>query len=163
MSGLNKQVSTDQEESGREMTKRLRNVNWDDYGISKHRYQELKAFCLQYGEKKSKIRYDLQKGIQYSNMPKGTGIGNPVEEQVIKNEMYKRDCSMIEEAAVRANPGLWKYIVKSVTLGIPYEYVEYDEELGRITVGKTEFNAYRRLFYHYLDVLKNGFKLSKVS
>lgn len=30
------------------MGKRLRDMTWEDYGISKHRYQELKASCLQY-------------------------------------------------------------------------------------------------------------------
>ena len=37
-----------------EKKKRLRDMTWDDYGISRHRYQELKAFCLQYYEKRGK-------------------------------------------------------------------------------------------------------------
>lgn len=62
-----------------------------------------------------------------------------------------RSRRMIEEAAVRASPGLWKYILKSVTRDLPYEYVTYDKELGRIPAGESEFYAYRRLFYYYLD------------
>ena len=27
--------------------KRLRDMTWDDYGISRNRYKELKAFCQQ--------------------------------------------------------------------------------------------------------------------
>lgn len=142
--------------------KRIRDMNWDDYGISKHRYQELRAFCLQYDEKKSKIKYGIS-AMQYDGQPKGNNIGSQVERQAIENNIYKNDCAMIEEAAIRANPGIWKYILKSATLGIPYEFIEYDEELGRITMGKTDFNAYRRLFYYNLDRLKNGFKLSNVS
>ena len=69
---------------------------------------------------------------------------------------------MIEEAAVRANPGIWKYILKSVTLGLPYEFIEYDSEQGRISVGRTEFYAYRRLFFHVLDFLKIGYKSSDI-
>lgn len=30
------------------MGKRLRDMTWEDYGISKNRYDELRAFCLQY-------------------------------------------------------------------------------------------------------------------
>lgn len=139
--------------------KRLRDMTWEDYGISKNRYKELKAFCLQYDEKKSKIKYGLS-AMQYDGQPKAHSTGSQVENQAIENEIYKKDCAMIEEAAIRANPGIWKYILKSVTLGIPYEFVEYDEELGRIMMGKTDFNAHRRLFYYNLHCLKNGFKLS---
>ena len=135
--------------------KRLRDMTWDDYGISKHRYQELKAFCLQYEEKKNKIRYGLS-SVQNDGAPAAGGVGRPTEQRAIDNEQYKRDCLMIEEAAVRANPRIWKYILKSVTLGLPYEFIEYDEELGRIAVGKTDFYAYRKLFYHFLDLEKLG-------
>lgn len=138
-----------------ETKKRLRNMSWDDYGISKNRYKELKAFCLQYDEKKSKIKYGIS-AMQYDGMPKGSGTESQVEAQAIENNIYKSDCAMIEEAAVRANPGIWKYILRSVTQGLSYEYVEYDSELGRIMVGQTEFYAYRKLFYYNLHNLKLG-------
>jgi hypothetical protein len=145
-----------------EQKKRLRDMNWDDYGISRNRYRELKAFCLQYDEKKSKINRGIS-AMRYDGMPAGTTVGSPVENQAIENNLYLRDCRIIEEAAVKANPGIWKYILRSVTQAMPYEYIEYDEELGRIPMGKTEFNANRRLFYHYLDELQIGFKLSAIS
>ena len=46
-----------------------------------------------------------------------------------------------------------------MTNDLPYQYIEYDEKLGRIPVGKTDFYALRRLFYHFLDNLKNGDKI----
>lgn len=88
------------------------------------------------------------------------GVRRPTEQQAINNERYTKDCHMIEEAAIRANPVIWKYIIKSVTQGLPYEFIEYDDELGRITVGKTDFYAYRRLFYSFLNDLKIGDKSS---
>lgn len=141
--------------------KRLRDMNWEDYGISKNRYRELKAFCLQYDEKKSKIRYGIT-AAQNDGQPRSHSTGSQTEAQAIENDTYKRDCAMIEEAAVRANPCIWKYILKSVTLGLPYEFVEYDEELGRIAVGKTDFYGYRKLFFHYLNRIKIGDKLSDI-
>lgn len=141
------------------MGKRLRDMTWDDYGISKHRYQELKAFCLQYEEKKNKIQYGLS-SVQNDGAPAGGGVGRPTERQAIDNEQYKRDCLMIEEAAVRANPGIWKYILKSVTLGLPYEFVEYDEELGRIPMCRRDFYGTRKKFYAILNELKLDHKLS---
>jgi hypothetical protein len=124
------------------MEKRLRDVNWDDYQISKNRYKELKAFCMQYNEKKSKI-----KSMQQSIMK------NPAQNSQ-ESALYVRDIRMIEEAAVRANPEIWRYIIKSVTQNLPYEYIEYDEEQGRIPMGKTDFNANRRYFYHILDEMQ---------
>lgn len=145
--------------------KRLRDMTWDDYGISKNRYRELKAFCLQYDEKKSEIQYGTSgSSSAWENVASRMGfVGKPVENQAVKNELYAKDCRMIEEAAIRADPGIWKYILRSVTQDLPYEFVEYDEELGRITVGKTDFYSYRRLFYFYLHRLKIGDKLNVVS
>lgn len=144
-----------------EKKKRLRDMTWDDYGISKYRYQELKAFCLQYEEKKNKIKYGLS-SMNHDGTAVSGGIGRPTEQQAINNDKYLKDIRMIENAAVRANPGIWKYILKSVTQGLPYEFIEYDDKLGRIPVGKTEFYAVRRKFYHCLDLLKSGDKLTDI-
>lgn len=142
-----------------EKKKRLRDMSWDDYGISKFRYRELKNFCLQYDEKKSKIHRGM-KSMSYDGMPGGSmSTESPVETQAIQNTQYLQDIRMIEEAAVKTNPTIWKYILRSVTQDMPYEYIMYDEELGRIPMGQTEFYANRKLFYHYLDELKIGKKL----
>jgi len=143
------------------MNKRVRDLNWDDYGISKDRYDELRAFCRQYEEKKKKIKYGLP-AVKFDGMPRGTGVSNQTEGAAIQNEELRRDCQLIEEAAIRANPSIYRHILRSVTKNIPYEMVEYDHEYGRIPVGKTDFNGYRRLFYFNLHLLKNGFKLSDI-
>lgn len=141
-----------------EKKKRLRDMTWEDYGISKNRYEELKAFCLQYEEKKSKISRDIG-SMNYDGMPKGNYKGNPLERKAIRNVVYQKDCEMIEQAAVAASAELYPYILKSVTNGLPYRFIEYDEQLGRIPIGKTEFYALRRKFYHFLDKIKIGDKI----
>ena len=140
------------------MGKKLRDMTWDDYGISRHRYAELKAFCLQYDEKKSKISRGIG-AMNYDGMPKGNFKTNPLEDKAIRNVTYQKDCEMIEQAAIAASPDIFQYIIKSVTNDLPYQYIEYDEKLGRIPVGKTDFYALRRLFYHFLDNLKSGDKI----
>lgn len=142
--------------------KRLREMTWEDYGISKQRYRELKAFCLQYEEKKNKIKRGLS-GVNYDISPGGLGVGNPTEEAAIRNATYQQDCEMIERAAIAAGPEIYPYIIKSVTEDLTYKYIEYDNELGRINVGINEFYGYRRLFYHYLDKLKIGDKINSLS
>ena len=136
--------------------KRLRQMTWDDYGISRHRYEELRAFCLQYQEKKAKINRGLSGSVNYNGMPKGNFKENMLERTAIQNVIYEKDCEIIEKAAVVAGKDIAPYILKSVTNGLSYQLVEYDQELGRIPVGKTEFYAIRRLFYHYLSTYKDN-------
>lgn len=141
--------------------KRVRDYTWEDYGISTFRYRELKNFCLQYDEKKSKIKYGI-KAVANDGMPRGSGGGNPVESVAMENIMNERDCRMIEEAAIATNPSIWKYLLKSVTHDLPFEMIEYDDEFGKIIVNRTDFYGYRRLFFRNLHFLKNGYKLSEV-
>ena len=128
-------------------------MTWDDYGISRNRYKELEAFCLQYEEKKSKISRGIN-AVANDGMPKGNYKQNTLEANAIRNVMLQKDCEMIEQAAVAASPDIYPYIIKSVTNGLSYDFVEYD--------GKTEFYGYRRLFYHFLDLLKSGDKIGLV-
>lgn len=142
--------------------KRLRDMTWEDYGISKNRYDELRAFCLQYEEKKSKISRGVG-NINYDGMPKGNYKENPLERMAIRNVTYQKDCEMIEQAAMAASSEFYQYIIKSVTNGLSYGFIEYDEHLGRIPIGKTEFYAIRRRFYHFLDLIKSGDKINLLS
>ena len=141
------------------MQKRLRDMTWEDYGISKNRYAELKAFCLQYGEKKSKIKYGISTA-QYDGQPKAHNTGSQTERQAMDNVIYMKDCAMIEEAAIRANPGIWRYIVKSVTLGLSYEFIEYDNEQGKIPMCRRDFYGTRKKFYAILNEMKLDHKLT---
>lgn len=142
--------------------KRMRDMTWDDYGISRNRYKELQAFCLQYDEKKSKINRGIN-AVANDGMPKGNFKKNTLEMNAIRNVIYQRDCEMIEQAAVAASSEIYPYIIKSVTNDLSFPFIEYDEKLGRIPIGKTEFYGYRRLFYHYLDLIKSGDKLDLLS
>lgn len=141
--------------------KRIRDFTWDDYGISRKRHKELQYFCEQYYEKKSKINYSLS-GMQYTGMPSGNKIGNPTERMALENDIYYKDCAIMEEAAIRANPAIYRYILKSVANDLSYEQIEYDEETGKIPYGKTDFYGYKRLFFYFLHRLKIGDKLNMV-
>ena len=144
------------------MGKRLRDMTSEDYGISKNRYDELRAFCLQYEEKKSKISRGVG-AMNYDGMPKSNYKENSLETKAIRNVMYQKDCEMIEQAAVAASAEIYQYIIKSVTNDLSYRFIEYDENLGRIPMGKTEFYATRRKFYYFLDLLKSGDKIDLLS
>ena len=128
------------------LDKALRNMSYEDYGISKERYLELKNFCLQYDQKKEKIRYDGSSAIRYDGMPHAQNTGNPTEREAIRNIMNRRDCEMIEQAAMETSAVLYPYILLSVSTGLPYEY------LGNVPICDKDFYGYRRLFFHHLDL-----------
>lgn len=129
--------------------KRLRNMTWEDYGISKFRYRELKAFCLQYPEKIEKVQYGL---VSHEPTEGHSGrISRPTENQAISNSPYIQDCLMIEQAAAAASREIAPWILVSVTEDLNYEELEYHPELGRIPINRFDFYGVRRLFYSILD------------
>ena len=145
--------------------KRLREMTWKDYGISKYRYRELKNFCLQYQEKKEQISYGLT-SHEPAEVHSGR-ISRPTENQAISNSPYIQDCLMIERAAAAASREIAPWILVSVTEDLNYEELEYHPELGRIPINRFDFYGVRRLFYSILDKKrkenKNGAQIEHLS
>ena len=115
-------------------------MSWEDYGISKYRYQE----------KKEKLRYGLS-GMGFDAMPGSGKIGKPTESMALHNNGLSLDCDMIEKAAAEADPILYRWILKSVTEDKSYEDIEYLENWGRIPVCRQDFYGIRRKFYAILN------------
>lgn len=67
----------------------------------------------------------------------------------------KEYASVARSAAYTANPDIAEHILLSVQENKTYERVEFDERLGRIPCGRTDFYGYKRLFYHYFDEALN--------
>ena len=92
------------------------------YYISRHRYYELKHFCLQYKEFK-KIYNDLCEKI-----PGGIILQNGLENAPKSNdELYVREkyldkIQLIEECSKLTDEVLGPYILKGVTENLPYSY-----------------------------------------
>ena len=120
-----------------------RDVSLIKYGISKERYRELMYFCMQYQGWKDRIEYGLKAGC-HDGQPHGGSVGNPTEEQAIKNAEYECKAKMIEDTAYETDQELWKYILNSVTMGIPYEYM-------KAPCGRRQFYDARRKFFYLLS------------
>ena len=118
----------------------------DKYGISKERYRELLYFCMQYNEWKDSIDYGLG-SPSGTNEPRGTGIGNPTEKIAIKNQRALDNCRLVEESARLAGDCIWKYLLKNVTEGITYEYMD-------VPCGRRYFYEARRKFFYILSQKK---------
>ncbi len=117
-----------------------------DYWISKHRYYELKHFCLQYIEWKAEYaELDGMEGGDMIRDTKSTNIGNPVE-RVMDRRLYLSDrIDMIESAALNAGSELNTYVLKAVTEGLSYDILK-----ARFNIPccrNVYYEIYRRFFW----------------
>lgn len=96
------------------------------YWISRHRYYELKHFCLQYSEwKENYISIDgmPSKSGSIAEYVDGGKIAN-ITAVIAETRLYYRDrMEMVENAAMKAGDDLGKLLLKAVTEGLSYETV----------------------------------------
>lgn len=118
------------------------------YWIDKHRYYELKHFCLQYPEWKrayadfsdTSLPLSLIEHIPTSNLP-----GDPTAKRALMKFYYLERIKLIEKTAIETDPYLYSYIIKGVTEGKSYTYLK--TKLG-IPCGKDMYyDRYRKFFW----------------
>lgn len=104
------------------------------YELSRHRFAELKHFCLQYGEWKQ--RYTLRNEQSL-----------PPPETAIPKTAYLNAIRLIETTASDTSPALGSYILESVTRDVSVRQVNppCDSET---------FDFYRRKFFWLLSERK---------
>ena len=118
------------------------------YYIDKHRYYELKHFCLQYPEWK-KLHSQID-GFERSNdaiMPKNNKPSDPTYKCVETRNLYLNNINLIDQAATDSDPGLVTYIVKAITEGLSYAYLK---NVLQIPCSRdTYYDRYRQYSYKY--------------
>ena len=115
------------------------------YYISKHRYLELKHFCLQYPEWKQRYA-ELQDEIarsKYYISPKSC-TDDHISELAIEMASLREKMDLVENTAREVDPVLGDYILKAVTRGCTYEFfqTQYDIPCCRDTF----YDRYRKYF-----------------
>ena len=116
------------------------------YWISKHRYYELKHFCLQYNEWK-RLYLSLGDGLRGANYSEGKSYspGDPVGHLAVLKASYAHRCAMIEESAMAADAELASYIFKAVTQNRSYTYLS---GVDNIPCGRDMFyDRYHKFFW----------------
>lgn len=149
-----------------------RNLKLDKYGISKHRYCELKNFCYQYNEWRDILKYqtDNLKTQELSGMPFTGGISDSTQNIAMKREALSRNCQLIEQTMIQAITTLKKgntskylydgdfhdlydHLIKAVTNDdISYTYLD---QVMNIPIGRDAYYKFKRYFYYLLDKNKN--------
>ena len=131
-----------------------REIKLYKFGISRKRYKELCGFCEQYPEWKSALKdYSFVKGVSYDPSPKSitNSINSPVEDAAIKMDRYISNCSIIEEAAKKADPENWEFIIDSACYELPINYLI---TVKGMNLSQFPFYKRRRYFFYILDQMK---------
>lgn len=118
------------------------------YYIDKHRYYELKHFCLQYNEWKKSYTSCCEAIIfasRYDVMPSDHTPGDLTAKYAIKRAQYAERIKLIEKTAKDADDFLYPYILKAVTEGLSYPYLKtrLDIPCGR----DMYYDRYRKFFW----------------
>lgn len=122
----------------------------NEYWIDKHRYYELKHFCLQYNTWK-RIYSEIDGFAKSASMASvGSGgssntINDSTSKQAMLKYIYARRIDLIEGTAMATDPTLYKYILKAVTEGLSFTYLK--TKLGIPCGRSTYYKIYRKFFW----------------
>ncbi|MEZ3435727.1 MAG: hypothetical protein K1W34_14125 [Lachnospiraceae bacterium] len=124
------------------------------YNIGKHRYEELRHFCMQYGEWKEELESltDTVKAINYSEEIKGNSTKSATEELAIRRAELREKCELVERAALEADSELYEYILEGVTEEYAsFKYLKYRKNMP---CGKNTYSNRRAKFFCILSKRK---------
>ena len=122
----------------------------NEYWIPKHRYYELKHFCLQYHDwQKALTELDgMAKYSPNSIRVDTSGHSDPTEKNAIERLRYSEKIEMLEGVARETDEVLAPYILLGVTKGISYDVIKVRLE---IPCGKDIYYTLYRRFFWLLD------------
>lgn len=118
------------------------------YWIEKHRYYELKHFCLQYPiwrriynnlDSMSHNHWDL------AGPSKTNKISNPVERCVEMGMYFSDRMELVERTAKETAPDLYEYLLNAVTNGVSYDCMRARADIP--CCKDTYYDLYRRFFW----------------
>lgn len=117
------------------------------YWIDKHRYYELKHFCLQYHiwKRTYAALTELKTISNLEKISSGNTVSDPTAKQAIRKAYYSDRIEMVESAAYDADNVLGEYILRAVTEGLSYTYLK--SKLGIPCSRDTYYDRYRKFFW----------------
>lgn len=118
------------------------------YWISKHRFYELKHFCLQYKEWQDELRIITECSRNALDGRERTHNGSPSDptfECVVRRELLSGHTDIVEKAAKACPDVLGQYVFKGVTEGLSYEQLVLQN--GVPCCKETYYDSFRRFFW----------------
>lgn len=115
------------------------------YYIPKHRFLELKHFCMQYPDwKKEMLAYDSYSRIGFADIHRKE-VGDPTLRAVEQRERYARFTSMVEQVASETDPVIGGAIMRGIIFGSSYDAMRTRE--GIPCCRDTYYDLYRKFFF----------------
>lgn len=118
------------------------------YWIEKHRYYELKHFCLQYPIWRK--AHDALDGL--SRRPADLAIfartgqtTDPTAKCVESRIFYAQRMELVEQAAIKTDADLYPYILRAVTEGLSYDALKM--QFAVPCCKDAYYDRYRRFFW----------------
>lgn len=118
------------------------------YWIEKHRYYELKHFCLQYPiwvKRYSELDDLCMTKSIWDRMPSGHNPNDLTAKYAIRKAIYSNRINLIERTSIETDPDLHSYILKGITEGLSYTYLR--TKLNIPCSKDTYYDRYRRFFW----------------
>lgn len=116
------------------------------YWIEKHRYYELKHFCLQYPIwKKAYLALDGLSRRPLDLVIFSNRHIDPTLKCVEAREFYFDRMKLVEQTAIETDSKLHSYILKGVTEGVSYDYLKSRLEIP--CCKDVYYDLYRRFFW----------------
>ena len=96
------------------------------YQIPKHRYLELKHFCLQYPDWKRQLAileppFSSEFLIRFQ---KASGHSNPTEKLALIRAVLSENVELVEETAKEADRDIYKWLLYGVTHDVGFDYLK---------------------------------------
>lgn len=120
----------------------------NEYWIEKHRYYELKHFCLQYPIwRKAYAALDGLSGRPSELMlPDNFGhISDPTARCAEAKAFYSKRIDMVEQVTKDTDNRMWNYILKGVTEGLSYDVLKVRTNIP--CCKEAYYAMYRRFFW----------------
>lgn len=118
------------------------------YWIEKHRYYELKHFCLQYPIWRRKYNSLISYPSSWPQLvppTKTNVINDPVTKHIDERLFYANRMEMLERVAKETDEELAHYILKAITEGISYDHMRARSDIP--CCKDTYYELYRRFFW----------------
>lgn len=93
------------------------------YYLPRHRYYELKHFCLQYGDwKRGLARLNVWEahGYETGGIARGNTPSNPTERYALLRAYYSERIALVNHCLSQIEPSIAPYLRKGVTEGLSY-------------------------------------------
>lgn len=117
------------------------------YHLNKHRFYELKHYCLQYPFWKTCLQEltEAPAVIAIRDPIRKSDIPDPVHNLVELRDAYSRNIELVERVASMAEPSLERYLLKAVTEDLPFAYLKTMMDIP--CERDMYYDRYRRFFW----------------